>query len=78
MSGEEVVELLKEEMQELAEALADGVESAYEELQDILEDAGEEKEELMELLKGVLELMKDSGKITAETFEEIMERIRGF
>ena len=77
MSGEEVVELLKEEMSELAEFLADGLESAYEELKEVLEDAGESKDEIIELLKEILAMMKDAGRITVETYQEIVDRIEG-
>ena len=77
MSGEEIVEILKENLEELAESLSEGAESAYEQLKEIIEEAGEEKEEIREMLGEVLMLMKDAGRITAEAYQEIIERIEG-
>lgn len=77
MSGEEIIEILKEQLGELAESLSEGAESAYEELQEIIDEAGYEKDEMKNMLREVLVLMKDAGRITEEAYKDIIEQIEG-
>ncbi len=77
MAGEEMVEILKEELKELAEALAAGAETARERLEDMLDEAGEEREEIKRILIETLEVMRDAGRISMDAYREMMESLGG-
>ena len=74
MSGEEVVEILNEELVELIDSLASGVEDSYTEIkQIILED--EHPEDAMEAMKELVQIMVDSGRIDRQKGDEIIRRL---
>ena len=74
MSGEEVVEILNEELVELIDSLASGVEESYTEIKQIISE-DEHPDDAMEAMKELVEIMVDSGRIDRQKGDEIIRRL---
>ncbi len=74
MSGEEVVEILNEELVELIDSLASGVEESYTEIKQIISE-DEHPDDAMEAMKELVEIMVDSGRIGRQKGDEIIRRL---
>ncbi len=74
MSGEEVVQILNEEIEELIVGLAEGMDESYSEIRQIISE-DEDPGEAMETVKELVRIMSESGRIDEKTSEEIIRRL---
>ena len=74
MSGEEVVQILNEEIEDLIDGLAEGMEESYAEIKEIISE-DDDPEEAMETMKELVLIMADSGRIDRKTADEIIRRL---
>ena len=74
MSGEEVVQILNEEIEDLIDRLAEGMEESYAEIKEIISE-DDDPEEAMETMKELVLIMADSGRIDRKTADEIIRRL---
>lgn len=74
MSGEEVVHILNDEIEDLVEGLAEGIEDAYADIRQIISE-DENPEEALEIMKELVRMMQDSGRINREKADKIIGRL---
>ncbi len=74
MSGEEVVHILNDEIEDLIEALAGDMDGSYDEIKRIIAE-DEEPEEMRDAMKEMILMMFEGGRISREQADEIIRRL---
>jgi len=74
MSGEEVIFILNEELEDLIGSLAEGIDGSYDEIKRIIRE-DDNPDEMRDSLKELVLMMADSGRISREQADMIIGRL---